>query len=693
MESAMGRLISVLFISLFGLVGPAWSAEPEPLSPTPAVAEPSAATAEDIFQFFEQEAKVVTASRRAQTVREAPANIRVITREQIRAQGARTLADVLLFIPGVQIIKHKTGGEQIWIRGTTSAYNDKTLLLIDGHPFKELVYGQHPINEQVSLVDVDHIELIKGPGSSLYGSNAFTGVINIITVDPRAADAHSGFKVEGGDYNTYGGSAVAVTRKDSLAIVASGSFLTTDGDQHERAEDGALTSRRDNHRLLNANARVAIGEVTAGMRLIDYTRGYLNRIDTRTENLPTRTALLSLDWDHEFGELLTLSVSSYYNNFDWRREQFRTSTTLAYHLDRLQFSDEKTSSHAVSMQAEWRLPARNLLLTAVDYEVENVFSMQRIQYQPKSLSYSAVVTAPPVANRITDPPNPFAQRWSVAAEDTWSAFDWLRFTAGYRYDNDLRFEGQHNVRGAVVVNPVEQVALKLLYGTAYRAPSFREMVLRDVPFDLTANDGGNGNIKPERIETGEALVDWAIVEGLSTQVAGYHNIITGVIAPDARTHMYNNVGSYTTYGVEPSLTYNWGKAVNSYVNYTRQQSIDENGNVVGNVAEELWNAGLGVRLPWYLALRADWHRTGRRNKPAAYQSGLGAAYSYLKLNDYLAEYDRTDIAVGTHSLPVNVQVILKNACDATYYDPDFGDGKMDMQWAGRSIFVQMDMEL
>lgn len=662
------------------VVSPAPSPEASPVAAPKAASTATAAESalsSEVFDFFAKEEEVVTASRHKQTLSEAPANIKVITREQLKMMGARRLSDVLMFLPGVQILKHKSGGEMVWIRGTFGVYNDKTLLLIDGHPFKELEYGQHPIDEQISLADVERIELIKGPGSSVYGSNAFTGVINVITVAPKG-EPLARVSGGGGSFNTTAASAVVRTQKDALGVVASGNYYRTDGAPKDFDEAGTFSGTQEAKNALQARVRATWKELTVGGSFQDYSRTYFMRQDTRPELMNNHTSLLDLDWQHSFADLVDVSFSSYYNVYDYTRDNKRYNANGS--LNRIQTAGEKTQAGGASLQGEWKLPANNSLLTAADYEANWGFDLRRYQW--------LTTVANPVATivRDSDPPNPWLARYGLALEDTWAPLEQLHFTAGYRMDSDTRYQPQHNFRAAVNYLPTEQASLKLLWGTAYRIPSIRESYIYEVG---GAPDSGNADLNPERIETAEADLELKPLGWLRLAVAGYRNVMVGVISPipGVAIGTYQNLGNLTTYGIEPELTLAgpWGTQLDA--NYTHQNSFDDYGNVPGAVVNEMYNVGAQIKLP-YIGARIDWHHSGVRATPVLYQYTVAPTQQKNELDPY----DVANVILTTNSLPAEFQLGLYNAFDATYYDPDHLEGKFDRQWARRTIFGEVNME-
>jgi len=129
-------------------------------------------------------AKVVSASRYEQRVTDAPASVTVISADEIRKYGYRTLADIVRSIPGMYVSNDRNYN-YLGIRGINRPgdYSSRVLLLIDGHRLNDNIYDTAAIGTEFPLdIDlIDHIEFVRGPGSSLYGSNAFLGIINVFT--------------------------------------------------------------------------------------------------------------------------------------------------------------------------------------------------------------------------------------------------------------------------------------------------------------------------------------------------------------------------------------------------------------------------------------------------------------------------------------------------------------------------------
>jgi iron complex outermembrane receptor protein len=150
---------------------------------------------DDAFEFFREEAKVYTASRRPEAALNAPVAVDIITGEDIRTYGYRTLGDILRFRPGMDVIEGRSADGNRTIvsaRGFSRDFVSEMQVLVDGRsvysPFFGGVYWD---SMPVQIQDIERIEIVRGPNAALYGSNAALGVINIITRKPGAAAAGS----------------------------------------------------------------------------------------------------------------------------------------------------------------------------------------------------------------------------------------------------------------------------------------------------------------------------------------------------------------------------------------------------------------------------------------------------------------------------------------------------------------------
>ena len=128
------------------------------------------------------DATVTSASKAPEKLKDAPAAIFVLTGEDIMRSGATSIPEALRLVPGVQVAQLNANSWAVGVRGFNSGLDDKLLVLVDGRSvYDPLFSGVHWDAQDMVLEDIDRIEVIRGPGASLWGANAVNGVINIIT--------------------------------------------------------------------------------------------------------------------------------------------------------------------------------------------------------------------------------------------------------------------------------------------------------------------------------------------------------------------------------------------------------------------------------------------------------------------------------------------------------------------------------
>jgi iron complex outermembrane receptor protein len=182
-----------------------------------------------LAQIF-KEPVTTSATGLPQLASEAPANIEIITQDDIRRSGATTIPDVLEFLPGVYVRRYGIADVDVGIRGYNQPYNPRLLVLVNGREVYEESYGHVAWADiPVQMDEIRQIEVIKGPNAALYGFNAVSGVINIITYDPLMESVDSA-TMRGGTQSYLNGSAVGTSRLGDVAGVrlSAGGMLSKD---------------------------------------------------------------------------------------------------------------------------------------------------------------------------------------------------------------------------------------------------------------------------------------------------------------------------------------------------------------------------------------------------------------------------------------------------------------------------------
>ena len=171
-----------------------------------------------------------TASRHLQSVADAPGPVTVISGSEIRASGAATLVDALRFAPGVDVVYLNASDLQLNIRGFSGELANKTLVLVDGRSVYWEFQGAIPWDAlDVSVEEIDRIEILRSPGSVIYGPNAFSGVIHILTRRPSTAVESTTLVMEGGNPDMARGSLLRFGRMGAFSYRLSGEWRGVEG--------------------------------------------------------------------------------------------------------------------------------------------------------------------------------------------------------------------------------------------------------------------------------------------------------------------------------------------------------------------------------------------------------------------------------------------------------------------------------
>ena len=226
----------------------------------------------DEMALFQEIPSVYAASKYEQKITEAPSSISIITSEEIRKYGYRNMAEILRSVRGFQMTNDRNY-QFVNVRGfgLPGDYNSRVLLLIDGHRINNNIFGQALLGTEspIEIDLIERVEIVRGPSSSLYGTNAFFGVINIIT--KRGID-FKGLEVSGelGSFEMYK-TRLSYGEKypNDLEVLLSGSYFDTQGDDrlffkefNDPSTNNGIAQNLDYDRYKNAFAEFSFHDFT-----------------------------------------------------------------------------------------------------------------------------------------------------------------------------------------------------------------------------------------------------------------------------------------------------------------------------------------------------------------------------------------------------------------------------------------------
>ena len=439
---------------------------------------------------------VVTASGFSQQIKEAPATISVITPEEISKKPYRDVTDALKDIPGVTI----TGGgdsTDISIRGMDAKY---TLLLIDGKKVSTRETRPNSDNSGFEqgwlppLTAIERIEVVRGPMSSLYGSDAMGGVINIIT--KKVSNTwHSGVRVE---------SIMPYRSKEKNTYV--GSFSTTGpiiDDILGIQLYGQYTNRHED-KFLNGHAAQKLRSLNGKLTL--------NVLDTQS-------------FDFDFGRSLQNSKATYPKTRTKKQGAFlRDNNRNTFALTHNGLFGDVTTTSFVSYE-ENNNPERKMKIrnTDVDSRVTIPFNINMLTVGGKYNYQELHDKGNELSSDITK-----IDRWNYAlfAEDEIKIFDNWSITAGLRYNKDENYGSNWNPRVYSVWNIDDNFTLKGGYSTGFATPQLRQVVSDwgQVTGGYAYNGVvlGNPALKPEKSDNFEIGLGYTNDYGIDASVTAFY---------------------------------------------------------------------------------------------------------------------------------------------------------------------------
>lgn len=540
-------------------------------------------------------ATVYGASMFEQKVTEAPSSVSIVTDDDIRKFGYRTLADILKSVRSFNI-SYARDYSYAGVRGfgRPGDYNSRILLLVDGHRTNENIYDQAFLGTEFILdVDlIDRVEIIRGPGSSLYGNNAFFAVINVIT---KRGDDIKGLEASAsaGSFETYKGRVSYGNQfKNGLEAVFSGTVFDSQGDNlyfkefdraysnDPRAINGGIADHCDYDRFHSFFGRLSDFGVTVEGAHSSRTKGvptgsYLSDFDDPQKYLDTR-GYVDVKYERSLGDETDIAARVFYDYYE-------------YSAGYPQYQTNKVLSRDIGIGEWWGSEVR---LTSRLFDVHH-------------LTIGAEYTDNFRTDQITYDVQPYhvyfdhrgrSSIWALYLQDEFKIFENLILNAGVRYDHYSTFGGTTNPRLALIYSPVEHSTIKLIYGTAFRAPNDYEMFYTDTLQEA------NLTLKPERITTYELVYEQYVGDSFRASASGYYNRITGLIestetTPGSGISSFRNLNGVNAYGFELGIEYGWANGLKGRASYTIQWTKDDaDGQRLTNSPEHMVKLNLTVPI-------------------------------------------------------------------------------------------------
>ncbi|HEY8257531.1 MAG TPA: TonB-dependent receptor [Gemmatimonadales bacterium] len=513
---------------------------------------------------FEEVPSVTAASKYEQDPREAPASISVITHDDIQRYGYRTLAEALNSVRGF-FTSYDRNYTYVAVRGFTlpGDYNTRILLLVDGHRLNDNIADAAYFGTEsaIDLSAVDRVEIIRGAASSLYGTNAFYAVVNLITRSGRSLQGGE-VRADAGTFGSYRARGLYGRRAPSgVEYVLGGGFYRTNGPNlyfpefDSPATNGGIAAGLDGDRTADAFGKItyqgwSLEAGLQGRRKEVPTASYETTFDDPRLTTRDGHTFAVAKYDHPFADLSRV-------NFSLAFDRHRYTGTYPYDgvLQRdLQSGDWWT------LDAQYVRPIgqRHKLVFGGEYRL-NTRQDQQLYDEEPFYSY------------LDDRRD--SHVWALFLQDEFRLARSLLLNAGVRHDSYETFGGTTNPRAALIWTVDQATTLKALYGRAFRAPNL---------YELYAQDGGltqkpSPSLRPETIASYELVAERQLSRALRGSVSVYHfdaeRLIGLTTDPADSLLVFGNLSRVRSTGVEVETEGTFG-SVTARASYALQRVRD-----------------------------------------------------------------------------------------------------------------------
>lgn len=572
--------------------------------------------AEDL-QEFALEDMVVTASRVPTQKVDTPADISVITKEEIADQNYASASDALRAIPGVNVLGSGAKGSSMGQDKILLNGDERVLVLVDGRRMNLGSSGNSSADWLPPVNAIERIEVLKGGGSALYGTDAVGGVINVIMKKGSDIGNHVTVKAAGGSWNA-----------EQYAISASGS-----NDSGLGLIVSATKERRGEYKFKNANGKSQLlknsGYDDTGVIVkLDQKVGEDNRIGVNFEHI-------NADGGSPFG----------YSGFGNTDSHKRISNNVALRYDWNESSDERgyVQVYKNYQHAHFRSPVAsrqsNFTDSTIGIEAQQNFKFSDTDEMTAGLEYYKTT----VDNNALYTGKRDINNKAIFAENRWEFAPTWQLNAGLRYDHHSKYGSEVTPKVALNKKFDENSNVYLSWGRVFNAPTTDDLFWHQVDSSQwgTFYTYGDPNLKPEKGYVWTFGGNTKLNEKTSLSANVFYSKITDAIDWD-----YTSVPNYTLAvnvdkekrrGLELSLNHDFDDNLSAYASYTYVQVKQDKGKGFTKdltTKPNIYRAGLKYKnADWLFTLNAN-AVTGQSEKnfvdSSYFTLDLGAQY---KIND------------------------------------------------------------
>nr|WP_321451273.1 TonB-dependent receptor [uncultured Carboxylicivirga sp.] len=657
------------------------------------------------------ELKIITGSIKEEKRKSAPSNITIITSQMIEERGYKTLVDICQDIPGFDFMMYNDGGGEYptfnMNRGMGDVGNPEILVMVDGIIQNSISFNWSMLwTYENMLIDIDRIEIIQGPGSVMYGAQAFSGIIHIITKKKfNGIHANAWY----GSYATrslelYAGTKLSTNTNFSIAV----HNYSSDGDNGIDRYDPGTYFKDNQYPSIIIHDYNANGEYISHINNSKGGTWIKDGFNTQTHNFAVRSKLnykntefgfYFTDYIRPYGsavvayeyDLTDKENTNHYRNYHAYasnktelNNKLTLQSDLVYRVTNIipdggfkylyQFPDLRKSYAGYSNQTYleekllFNINSKNDLSFGFKASINNANNRTVSLGEYSTKKYSTdwswdIAYDGGGLNRTKDYPNYWVKEIAVYALWDYQLNEHLSSSAGIRYDYNSDYGSILNPRFALDFNPSPIWGAKFMYGRAFRQPSI---------FELFSEFRGNPNLGPQNINTAELeLTSLLLNDQLSIKFNFYYSIINNLIGKvDDNTmpagERYENIGKKEIGGFSAFAYYQLSKAIRLYSNYNFITGINNTNKTyydIDRTAKHKINAGCNIKL-FNTKLTSDF-RINYVSKRKAPETNM---WIQLYEDGYAPSYTKANWVISYQIVPELMgQLSFNNLFNTQYY--------------------------
>jgi len=704
------------------------------------VSYPAFAQEDDLLLLYGDDEMISIATGVSQPIAVAPSTASVITAKDIKAMGAVTLDEVMERVPGVHVSPSELSFQNNYtFRGIKTTWTSQVLIMLNGYRISSDVYSSTLIDGTVlNVQNISRIEVIRGPGSAVYGADAYSGVINIVTKNAKEIDGIN-MGVKTGSFNTsnvwgqYGAKIgndwdltimleYAKQKADTSQIIASDFQSAFDGlfgssaslapsylENRYEATTFNIHANNDNWKIgldgwvqRDNGTRAGIGHALDPLGSIDTDQFLLTSEYNKKDIIKDIdfTAKLSYQTAEQQSQLnifppgTILPVGLDGNIFSWPADAGCPAD--------IRFGNQPTCE-VVFTDGYIGYPGRKSTTPQLDFiflyhgvldhawRFNSGVKKEKLKANESKNFGPGVIdgTVTPIGGTLTDASNPpntvYVSNENrtinyVSIQDIWDfAADWS-LTAGIRYDDYSDVGDTTNPRVALVWVPKSNLTTKLLYGSAFRAPSFSELYSKNNPVSV-----GNANLEPEEIDTLELAFAYKPISDLTTGLSIYKFEAKNMIdfIQSGNDKIAQNINNLTGQGFEIELDWIINQDVELLANYANQSTKND-----ATDAQEAFSPRQQLYVDVRWKVLPGWIISSQANLVADRERAQGDP----RTSD-VDDYTLVDLTIRYQNNDFEFAASIKNLFDKDGFEPSNGDIPGDYPLHERAFFIEARYEV